>query len=103
MWPAMNVENPKNSPPSTDGQNRCVSRWHTRYVAHAASAGASSSNTLSATSVPNAAVNGYATIPRLGMNVTHEMSTPAGENTSKANNGECPCRTAHGVHARAHW
>ena len=81
MCPAMKLENPKNSPPRTDGQNRCVNRWQTRYVAHAARAGASSSNMLSDTSVPNARVSGYATIPRLGMNVTHEMSIPAGENT----------------------
>ena len=81
MCPAMKLENPKNSPPRTDGQNRCVNRWQTRYVAHAARGRREQQQHVERHERAERRVSGYATIPRLGMNVTHEMSMPAGENT----------------------
>src|SRR4029078_5280850 len=95
--------NPNRHPPANDAQNRCVSRLHTRYAAHAASAGAAASQALSDASGPKTAVMGHATSAGPGTKADHAMLTPVGANTELANKGLTPWLSAQGVHSSAHW
>src|SRR4029077_9212739 len=95
--------NPNRHPPANDAQNRCVSRLHTRYAAHAATAGAAASQALSDASGPNTAVIGHATSAGPGTKADQDRLTPVGANTELAYNGLTPWLTAHGVHSSAHW
>ncbi len=103
MFAPMYALNPNRHPPANDAQNRCVSRLHTRYAAHAASAGAAASQALSDASGPNTAVIGHATSAGPGTKADQDKLTPVGANTELAYKGLTPWLRAQGVHSSAHW
>src|SRR3954468_14011230 len=76
------------------GQNLCVSLTHTRYAAHAASAGARIINTLTENSPPNAAVMGSNNSAGPGNVVTQARWTPLGAQILSVNSGSTPVVTA---------
>ena len=98
----MYVEKPKIMPPATDGQKRCVTSLQSRYAAHEASAGDSSSSRFSDATGPNSAVTGHATSDGPGKPVTHAMFTPVGAHTTVEWNGLMPCVIAYGHQPRTH-
>src|SRR4051812_7171577 len=88
------VENPNKNPPTIAGQNLCVSRIHTRYAAHAASAGARIIKTFTVNRPPNAAVIGSNSSAGPGRVVTQARCTPLGAQTLSVNSGSTPLVSA---------
>jgi hypothetical protein len=94
----MYVENPKTAPATTEAQNRLVTRFATRYVAHAANAGARIIRTFTENKPPKRCVNGCINNAGPGRDVTHARWMPPGAHTTSENNGSTRVVTAWSIH-----